>query len=84
MQLRGDQPTGWETAAALEELRRVESLLQHLPRRQAEVVRLRVFDELRLREIAEVIGCPLATVKSRLRYGLEKLRGIVLQEGEAL
>ncbi len=79
-----NQPDSWETAAASEELRRVESLLRHLPRRQAKVVRLRVLDELRLREIADVIGCPLGTVKSRLRYGLEKLRGIVLQQREGL
>ena len=84
MQLPSNQPNGWEAAAASEELRRVESLLRHLPRRQAEVIRLRVLDELRLREIAEVIGCPLATVKSRLRYGLEKLREIVPREREAL
>lgn len=62
---------------AAEELRGIDALLSRLPHRQAEVIRLRVFDELRLREIAEVLGCPLATVKTRLRYGLEKLRKLV-------
>ena len=76
------QPNGSEAAAAAEELRRIEGALSRLPDRQAEVVRLRVFDELRLNEIAEALGCPLATVKSRLRYGLEKLRDIVLREWE--
>jgi len=42
-----------------------------------------VLDELHLNEIAEVVGCPLPTVKSRLRYGLEKLREIVVREKEA-
>ncbi len=75
---------GLQAVAASEELRRVETFLCRLPHRQAEVIRLRVFDELLLREIAEVIGCPLGTVKSRWAYGLEQLRQIILQEPEAL
>jgi RNA polymerase sigma-70 factor (ECF subfamily) len=83
MQLPSRQPDGLQEAAAAEELRRIEALLRGIPARQAEVVRLRVFDELHLNEIAEVVGCPLPTVKSRLRYGLEKLREIVVREKEA-
>ena len=77
-----DHPTGSEAVLAAEELHRIESVLGRIPSHQAEVVRLRVFGEFRLSEIAEVIGCPVATVKSRLRYGLEKLRKIVSQEWE--
>lgn len=63
-----------QTAQAVEELRRIEALLSTLPRRQAAVVRLRVLEGLRFAEIAAVIGCPVATVKSRFRYALKKLR----------
>jgi len=74
-------PTGGRTpaqaAVAAEEMRRAEELLQRLPTRQAEVLRLRVFDELSLREIADVIGCSVSTVSGRLRYGFRKLRKIV-------
>ena len=73
----GNQPDGSQAVMAVEELRRIDALLSRLPHRQAEVIRLRVFDELRLREIAEVLGCPLATVKTRLRYGLAKLRRFI-------
>ena len=66
-----------QVAIAAEEARRAEELLQRLPARQAEVIRLRVFDELRLNEIAEVVGCSLNTVSARLRYGFRKLRKIV-------
>jgi RNA polymerase sigma-70 factor, ECF subfamily len=66
-----------EIAQAAEGLRRAESLLAHLPKEQAEAIRLRVFDGLRLGEIAEVLGCPMNTVCSRLRYGFQKLRNIV-------
>jgi RNA polymerase sigma-70 factor (ECF subfamily) len=66
-----------EAAALHEETRRIEGLLQLLPENQAEVIRLRVFGELGLREIAETLGCPVDTVSSRLRYGFKKLRRIV-------
>jgi len=75
---------GSEEAAAAEELQRIETLLGKIPSGQAEVVRLRVLDGLGLREIAQVLGRPIGTIKSRLRYGLEKLREIVLHEPEVL
>ncbi len=59
---------------ALEGLRQTEALLAGLPERQAEVIRLHVLDELSLAEIAQMLRRPLATIKSRLRYGLIKLR----------
>jgi RNA polymerase sigma-70 factor (ECF subfamily) len=64
-------------AQAADGLRRAETLLARLPEEQAEAIRLRVFDELRLDEIAAVLGCPLNTVCSRLRYGFQKLRSLV-------
>ena len=72
-----------EQAEALEELRRIDALLRHLPRRQAEAVWLRVFNELRFAEVAAVLGCSEATAKSRFRYGLQKLRALVKREEEA-
>lgn len=71
-----------ESAQAAEGLRRAESLLGRLPNEQAEAIRLRVFDGLRLGEIAEVLGCPTNTVRSRLRYGFQKLRNLVGAEWE--
>ena len=72
-------------AAAAEEIRRIEQVLARIPQRQAEVIRLRVFDGLRLVEIAEVLDCPLGSVKSRLRYGLEDGEDYTLEQvGEKL
>lgn len=71
-----------EAAQSAEELRNIERLLQRLPAEQAEAVRLRVLDGLKLNEIADVTGCSINTVCSRLRYGLQKLRSIVSQEQE--
>lgn len=74
------QKNSFEETAAAEEIYRVEILLRRLPKSQAKVIRLRVFDELRLSEIAEVVGCSIDTVRSRLRYGFKKLRKIVSRE----
>ncbi|MGO9111722.1 MAG: RNA polymerase sigma factor [Thermoguttaceae bacterium] len=77
---KSDQPR--EAVQAAEALRRAEALLGRLPKEQAEAIRLRVFDELRLREIAEVVGCSTDTVCSRLRYGFQKLRSMVVNNSE--
>jgi RNA polymerase sigma factor (sigma-70 family) len=66
-----------ETADAI---RRTERLLGQLPQAQAEVVRLRAMEGLRLNEIADVVGCSPNTVSSRLRYGFRKLRSHVLEQ----
>ena len=78
--ISGKQNNPAEMVAAKDELYRVKELLRRLPGNQAEVIRLRVFDELRLSEIADVVGCSLNTVSSRLRYGFKKLRKIVTRE----
>jgi RNA polymerase sigma factor (sigma-70 family) len=62
---------------AADELQRAERLLGHLPQAQAEAVRLRLLEGLRLNEIADVVGCSVNTVCSRLRYGFRKLRDLV-------
>ena len=71
-----------DEAARLEDLQRVERMVARLPRRQAEVVRLRVWDGLSFEQIAQVLGCPIGTVKSRFRYALVKLRHVMDQQRE--
>jgi RNA polymerase sigma-70 factor (ECF subfamily) len=76
----GDNPS--DLAAATDEWQRAERLLARLPQDQAEVVRLRVFDELRLSEIAELVDCSVNTVCSKLRYGFQKLRRLMAENEE--
>ena len=56
------------------EFRRVSLLLDGLPFEQAETVRLRCYDGLTFRQIAELQGLPEATVKSRYRYAIQHIR----------
>ncbi|HEU5139780.1 MAG TPA: RNA polymerase sigma factor [Bacillales bacterium] len=57
------------------------SLLNELPEMQREIVILRYYNELKLYEVAEVIGCPIGTVKSRLFYALRLLKSRMEENG---
>lgn len=52
----------------------LQKALDSLPAEQREVFVMREFEGLRFREIAEVVGAPENTIKSRMRYALEGLR----------
>ena len=71
-----------DRVAGRDELERIVALFAGLPEEQAEVVRLRLLDRLSFAEIAIVLAIPLGTVKSRFRYGLEKLRSALEAERE--
>lgn len=53
---------------------RLAEALETLPVSHREVLTLRFEEEMKLEEIAEVVGAPLSTVKTRLRRSLERLR----------
>ena len=53
---------------------RIARAVEALPEEQREVFLLRQLQGLAFREISEVVGVPANTVKSRLRYALERLR----------
>lgn len=60
-----------------DEYQRIARLLSQLPEPQAETLRLHLIDELTLPQIAQLHDLPLATVKSRYRYGIERLKQII-------
>ncbi|HVZ70857.1 MAG TPA: RNA polymerase sigma factor [Polyangia bacterium] len=53
---------------------RVDAAVAALPEEQREVFLLREVMEMPFAEIAKVVGAPEPTVKSRMRYALERLR----------
>ncbi len=53
---------------------RIGESLEALPVPYREVLTLRFEEEMKLEEIAEVLGAPLSTVKTRLRRALDRLR----------
>ncbi|MCM1337259.1 MAG: RNA polymerase sigma factor [Candidatus Amulumruptor caecigallinarius] len=66
--------TSHEDELDLEEIERLNRLLENLPGREAEVVRMNVIDELSFVEISQILSTPASTVKSRFKSGMEKLR----------
>ena len=48
--------------------------VEALPPEVSTIVKLRFYEELSLKEISDVTGCNLSTVKTRLYTGLKKLR----------
>lgn len=69
-----DPETPERQLSAFEERRRLQLALEELPDDQREVVLLRLEQELSLEEIGEITGVGRETVKSRLRYAMDKLR----------
>lgn len=69
-----DPDTPERQLSAFEERRRLQLALEELPPDQREVIMLRLEQELSLEEIGEITGVGRETVKSRLRYAMDKLR----------
>jgi len=59
-----------------EELR-VQKFLDTLPEYQRIVVVLKFYEHMTYNDIAEVLCCPVGTVKSRMHNGLKKLRSLI-------
>lgn len=64
-----DKGKSWE-----EEFLLLSTLLDAIPEEQSEVIRLRLHGDYSFSDIADMLGVPLSTVKSRFQYGIEKIR----------
>jgi len=67
-------PSPAEALARREFLSEVRDLLERLPEKHRAVILLRFYEDASLEDMAAVLECPLATVKSRLLHALDKLR----------
>ena len=65
-----------------EEYNRIEELLNELPNEQSEAISLRVLDNLSFAEIAAILDVPVTTVKSRFKYGIDKLKTKIVNSKE--
>ena len=79
--IANDNPSP-EKATHISEITEVlKKALNALPDEQKEVFLMREDLNLSFAEIAELIGCPINTAKSRMRYALEHLRKTIELEG---
>lgn len=59
---------------------RLAGLLDRIPQEEATALRLRFYEELAQPQIAERMGIPLGTVKTRMVRGLARLRQLIVEE----
>lgn len=69
-----DPSTPERELSEFEQRRRLQRAIEELPPEQREVVLLRLEQELSLEDIGDITGAGRETVKSRLRYAMDKLR----------
>lgn len=69
-----DPSTPERELSEFEQRRRLQLAMEELPEEQREVLILRLEQELSLEEIGAITGVGRETVKSRLRYAMDKLR----------
>ncbi len=79
-----DVPTAADRLEHDERRRLLEASIRRLPARQRQVLSLRFFGEMQLEEIADVLGCPLGTVKSNLHKAVLTLKHLLLGKKELL
>lgn len=58
----------------LEETDRINAILDSLPLREADIIRMNVVDGLSFVEISSILSIPQSTAKSRYKSGMDKLR----------
>ena len=74
LEVVGREPDPLAQAASHDDARRLLALLEQLPPAQREVIRQRVYEGKRFREIAADLKCPLNTALARMHEGLKRLR----------
>jgi len=75
------RPSAHELVEAGDLARTVESAIASLPEEQREIIVLKEYQELTFAEIADVLGVPISTVKTRLYRGLSQLRVSLERQG---
>ena len=53
---------------------RINAILDSLPLREADIIRMNVIDGLSFVEISSILSIPPSTAKSRYKSGMDKLR----------
>jgi RNA polymerase sigma-70 factor (ECF subfamily) len=63
-----------------EDAAQIHAALDRLPDEQREVLVLRFLEDMSYDQIAQVVGCQLGTVRSRIHYGKQALRRALLKD----
>ena len=75
--IAGSHDDGYKAVSSSQLQERLIAALERLNDKQREVFVLRHVDQMRFREIAELLGTSENTIKSRMRYAFENLRELL-------
>ena len=81
--LKDELDSGDDLFSSLDVREKAETVsrsLASIPETEAEVICLRAYSELSFADISQALDSPVSTVKSRFRYGIEKLRRLLGEE----
>ncbi|RLA94385.1 MAG: RNA polymerase subunit sigma [Deltaproteobacteria bacterium] len=70
-----------EVSHRLQLKEKFKEALERLSPEHREVLHLAYYEDLSVKEISEIVGCPLNTVKTRMFYARQRLRAILEQMG---
>ena len=68
------EPRPLETISRAQEAGRLKKAVASLPQEQQKVLQLAFFEEMAHTQVAEELGIPLGTVKSRIRLAFQRIR----------
>jgi len=71
-------------ATAVLQLRDLEAAIAKLPQEQRQVILLVGLEGMRYEEVADILGVPVGTVRSRLSRGRDQLRRLMDMDGEGV
>jgi RNA polymerase sigma-70 factor (ECF subfamily) len=74
--LPSSEPSPAEAAARNETSARLRRCIELLSEKHRKIILLRFFEDASLPDMADLLGCSVGTVKSRLHHALGKLRGM--------
>ena len=84
VQLPEDPHDTWSEVSNTLDRELLNGCLERIPETQREVIQLAFFEGYTQREISELKGIPLGTVKGRIRIGMAKLRSLLQEMGQGV
>ena len=77
-----DIPNRKDQLREIEDCIYLRNLLEELSQNIREVMILRIYEEMKFKDIAQIMGCSVSTAKSRFRLGVKQLKNLMENDNE--
>ena len=72
-----DTDTGWHECIGKEKKLLIQSVIKRLPEKQRTTIELRFFQDCTLKQVSEIMDCPIGTAKANYYHALCRLRQLI-------